>query len=270
VRAYPEIDPVAIALGPLQIHWYGLSYLAGLGLAWWLMAARARGGGRWSSQDVSDLIFHGALGIVLGGRLGYMLFYGFDRLREQPLALLRIWEGGMSFHGGMLGVLVALALYARGRGRGFFEVADFVAPAVPLGLGMGRLGNFINAELPGRVTDVPWALIYPGDSVARHPSSLYQFALEGPLLFLVLFAFSARPRPRMAVSGAFLAGYGTLRIITECFREPDPQLRFLAFDWLTMGQLLSLPMLLIGLGMLSLARAAKPGAAPATRRVRRR
>lgn len=247
---YPEIDPVAFALGPLKVHWYGLTYLGGLGLAWWLALVRSRKFGQWQAQQIADLIFYGALGIVLGGRVGYMLFYGWADLVENPLNLLKVWQGGMSFHGGMLGVAIALYLFAQKQGRGFFEVTDFVAPLVPVGLGLGRIGNFINAELPGRISDVPWALVYPAETVGRHPSSLYQFSLEGPILFIVLYGFSARLRPNMAVTGLFLTCYGLFRIFTEFFREPDAHLGFIALDRFTMGQLLSLPMVLVGLGML--------------------
>jgi phosphatidylglycerol:prolipoprotein diacylglycerol transferase len=247
---YPEIDPVAVSLGPIQIHWYGMTYLAGLALAWWFAHRRSGKTGQWSSEQISDLIFFGALGIVLGGRLGYMLFYGWQDLVNDPSNLFKVWQGGMSFHGGMLGVFIALYLFARKNKRTFFEVSDFIAPFVPLGLGCGRLGNFINAELPGRVTDVPWALIYPGDTVARHPSSLYQFFFEGPVLFTLLYVYSARSRPRMAVSGLFLLGYGIARIFTEQFREPDAHIQFIAFGWLTMGQALSTPMLICGLAFM--------------------
>lgn len=247
---YPEIDPVALSLGPVQIHWYGMTYLAGLGLAWWLAQRRARKTGQWTDTQVSDLMFFGALGIVLGGRLGYMLFYGWQDLLRDPGRIFRVWQGGMSFHGGMLGVLVALYLFSRKNNRTFFEIADFIAPFVPLGLGLGRLGNFINAELPGRAADVPWAVIYPGDSIARHPSSLYQFALEGPILFAILYCYSMHSRPRMAVSGLFLTGYSVFRVFSESFREPDAHIQFIAFGWLTMGQALSAPMLVIGVAFL--------------------
>jgi phosphatidylglycerol:prolipoprotein diacylglycerol transferase len=250
---YPEIDPVALSLGPIQIHWYGVTYLVGLSLAWWLLRKRALSSERWTADQITDLIFYGAIGIVLGGRIGYMLFYGWANLVENPLDLFKVWQGGMSFHGGMIGVILAEYLYTRKHRFSFIEIVDFIAPAAPLGLGMGRLGNFINAELPGRVTDVPWALIYPGDSVGRHPSSLYQFALEGLVLFLILYFFSIRTRPHMAVSGLFLLLYGGFRCFSELFREPDAHLQFVAFGWLTMGQALSSPMVILGMIFLYLA-----------------
>lgn len=247
---YPDIDPVAISIGPFGIHWYALSYMAGLGLAWWALAGRIKAGtltrDKWNEAQLSDLLFYSVLGIILGGRLGYVFFYGLEQAMEDPLWVFTIWKGGMSFHGGMLGVFVAMYVYGRFNGRTFFEVTDFIAPSVPLGLGCGRLGNFVNAELPGRITDVPWAVIYPGGEFPRHPSSLYQFALEGPVLFAILWWFSAKDRPRMAVSGLFLLGYGMFRFLTEFFREPDRHIGFVAFDWLTMGQLLSTPMILFG------------------------
>lgn len=249
---YPEIDPVAISLGPIGIHWYAISYLAGIGLAWWTMGIRRQRQKRpWSPEQVSDLIFYGVLGVILGGRTGYMLFYNFDALLDHPLSLFKIWQGGMSFHGGMLGVIVAIWVFGRRYNRSFLEIADFVTPSIPLGLGCGRLGNFVNAELPGRVTDVPWAVQFPGESVARHPSSLYQFFLEGPLLFAILWWYAAKPRPEMATSGMFLIGYGVFRFISEFFRAPDPHIGFVAFHWLTTGQLLSLPMIVIGMGFIA-------------------
>lgn len=245
---YPEIDPVLISIGPLAIRWYALSYLVGFALVWWVLRQRiAAARFDWTREALSDLLFiYGVLGVILGGRIGYMLFYGMDQLVAEPLLILQPWKGGMSFHGGLVGVVVAALIYARRHRRTFFGVIDFVAPAIPLALGCGRLGNFINAELPGRVTDVSWAVIYPGEMVARHPSSLYQFVLEGPLLFAVLWLFSRRERPPMVVSGAFLAGYGTLRFFSEFFREPDAHLQFVALDWVTMGQVLSVPMVLLG------------------------
>lgn len=251
---YPRIDPVAIEIGPLAIHWYGLMYLVGFAGAWWLMRRRARRSGQWQLQEVDDLVFYGALGVLLGGRLGYLLFYSAGEWIADPLLVFRVWEGGMSFHGGLIGVIVALSWFGRSRGRRPFDALDYVAPVTPIGLGAGRLGNFINGELWGRVTDVPWAMVFPGAGPQpRHPSQLYEFALEGVVLFVVLWWFSARPRPRMAVSGLFLTLYGLFRFAVEFVRAPDPGLGSVAFGWMTMGQLLSLPMLVAGVVMLYLA-----------------
>ncbi|WP_207062301.1 prolipoprotein diacylglyceryl transferase [Motiliproteus sp. SC1-56] len=249
---YPAIDPVALEIGPLKVHWYGLMYLAGFAAAWLLANRRAvRPGSGWNREQVSDLIFYGALGVILGGRFGYVVFYNFDQFLADPLWLFRVWEGGMAFHGGLLGVCVGLWLFARRHGKGFFQVADFTAPLVPIGLGLGRIGNFIGGELWGRASDVPWAMVFPGsDGLARHPSQLYQFALEGVALFTILWWFSSKPRPAMAVSGLFLACYGSFRFIVEFFRQPDAHIGFIAFEWLTMGQLLSLPMIALGVFML--------------------
>ena len=249
---YPDIDPVALQLGPLALRWYGITYLLAFTTAWALARRRSAAAGQ-SREWVDDLIFYGALGVVLGGRLGYVFFYQFDRLLMEPAYLLRIWEGGMSFHGGLLGVIVALAWLARRSRLPFLAVADFTAPLVPLGLGFGRLGNFINGELPGRITEVPWGLVYPGEVLARHPSSLYQATTEGLVLFTALWFLTAKPRPLGFASGAFLLGYGLLRFSTEFFRTPDPHLGFLSLG-LTMGQWLCLPMLLGGLGLLLWAR----------------
>jgi phosphatidylglycerol---prolipoprotein diacylglyceryl transferase len=254
--SFPEIDPVAISLGPLQIRWYALTYIAGFAAAWWLGNKRAaRPGSGWTSQQVADLVTNGMLGTILGGRIGYVLFYNFGAFLDDPLMLLRVWEGGMSFHGGFLGVVLAVALFARSTGKSVYEVFDFTAPLAPLGLGAGRLGNFINGELWGRVTDVPWALVFPADAsgLPRHPSQLYQFALEGLVLFVLLWWYSSRPRPRLAVAGMFCTGYGLFRFVVEFFREPDANLRFVAFDWMTRGQQLSLPMVAVGLVILWLA-----------------
>ncbi|AJD46649.1 prolipoprotein diacylglyceryl transferase [Isoalcanivorax pacificus W11-5] len=250
---YPEIDPVAIAIGPLQVHWYGLMYLFGFVAAWWLGTRRAaRPGSGWTAQQVSDLVFYSALGVIVGGRVGYTLFYNFSGFLNDPVSIVKLWQGGMSFHGGALGVLVAFWLFARKTGKRYFEVADFIVPMVPIGLCAGRIGNFINGELWGRTSDVPWAMVFPNDpsQLARHPSQLYQSLMEGLLLFIVLWLYSARPRPAGAVTGLFGVGYGTARIVGEFFRQPDAHLGFIAFDWLTMGMLLSTPMVLIGLGMM--------------------
>ncbi|MFE8072749.1 prolipoprotein diacylglyceryl transferase [Marinobacteraceae bacterium S3BR75-40.1] len=246
---HPQFDPVAIEIGPLQVHWYGLMYLVGFLGAWWLGNLRARK--PWSpinQEQMGDLIFYAALGVILGGRLGYVFFYGFERFLEDPLWLFEVWTGGMSFHGGLIGVILAMYLYGRHINRTFFQIADFVAPLVPIGLGAGRVGNFINGELWGRTTDVSWGMVFAGthDGIPRHPSQLYEFALEGVALFILLWWFSAKPRPRAAVSGLFLLGYGVFRFTVEFFRQPDAQLGFIAMHWLTMGQLLSAPMIVAG------------------------
>ena len=254
--SYPDIDPVAIALGPVQIHWYGLTYLAGLAFAWWFALRRAsRPGAVLDRSQVDDLIFYAALGIVLGGRLGYALFYGWEQLREDPGWLLRVCQGGMSFHGGLMGVVVAMLLFARRHRLPVGKLLDFIAPLAPVGLGLGRLGNFIGQELWGRASDVPWAMVFPRDplQLARHPSQLYQFALEGVLLFIIVLWFSSRPRPDWSVAGVFALGYGCLRFFVEFFREPDAHLGFQAFGWMTRGQILCLPMILLGLLMLAWA-----------------
>lgn len=253
---YTQIDPVAIAIGPLKVHWYGLMYVVGMVAAWWLGRRRAHRLG-FNHDDIGDLIFYGAVGVILGGRIGYALVYGLDQLLANPLWLFKIWEGGMSFHGGLIGVLIAALLFARKHKLTFFQLTDFIAPLVPIGLGAGRIGNFINHELPGRVSDVPWAMVWPPmmglGPEPRHPSSLYEFALEGVVMFIVLWWFSSRPRQRGMTSGLFLLLYGVFRFVVEFVRRPDPQLGFIASDWLTMGQLLSLPMVLTGLALMAWA-----------------
>jgi len=256
---YPDFDPVALRIGPLAVRWYGITYLAGFAAAWYLGKKRAaRADSPVTALQVDDLIFYGALGVILGGRIGYMLFYSFDQIVANPLNLVRIWEGGMSFHGGLLGVLVAMWLYGRRIGKGFFQVTDFVAPLVPIGLGAGRIGNFINGELWGAPTTVPWAVIVDGQ--ARHASQLYEACLEGLALFLILWLFSAQPRPRMAVSGVFLMGYGVFRCGMEFIRLPDAHMGYLAFGWVTMGQVLSLPLVVFGCLLLWLAYRGRPAA----------
>jgi phosphatidylglycerol:prolipoprotein diacylglycerol transferase len=245
---FPYINPVAFSIGPLQVHWYGLMYLIGFVSGWLLAHWRAKHYKLdWTSEQISDVIFYAALGVIIGGRIGYMLFYNFAELVHDPLALFKIWQGGMSFHGGLLGVAIALWLFSRKSGKSFLEIGDFIAPLVPIGLGAGRIGNFINGELWGRVTDMPWGMIYTHvDNQPRHPSELYEFGLEGIGLFLLVWIYARKPRPVGRVSAVFLIGYAICRIIAEFFRQPDPQLGYLAFGWLTMGQILSIPMLLLG------------------------
>lgn len=267
-----QIDPIAFGLGPLQVHWYGIMYLLGFGVAWWLGTRRVRQGRLpgVGEQAFGDLLFYGMLGVVLGGRLGYVLFYSFDALRQDPLMLLRIWEGGMSFHGGLIGVVVAAWWWSRKHGLHLFDTVDFVAPIVPPGLGFGRLGNYIGAELWGKPTGGSWGVVFPNsdlgpytgapieqlralhasgalDAYARHPSQLYQATLEGLVLFVAVWWFSSRPRPRYAVAGLFALLYGAFRFAVEFVRVPDADIGYLAFGWFTMGQLLSLPLIALGL-----------------------
>jgi phosphatidylglycerol:prolipoprotein diacylglycerol transferase len=249
---YPHPDPVALSLGPLSVRWYGLMYLVGFLTAWWLARRRAaQPRSTWTPTEVDDLIFYSALGVILGGRLGWMLFYGTERIIGDPLSVLRIWEGGMSFHGGLVGVLVALAVFASRRGKQLADVFDFAAPLPAIGFGAGRLGNFINGELWGKPTDVPWAVVV--DGVPLHASQLYEAVLEGLVLFAILWWFTATPRPSWAPSGLFLLCYGAFRFGVEFVRVPDANRGYLFLDWVTMGQLLSLPMIVAGLWMLAVA-----------------
>ena len=250
--SYPDFDPVAINLGFIQIRWYGISYVTGIMLAWWLLRVRAaRLYEIWNPDQVADLIFYATVGIIVGGRLGSVLFYNLPYYLHHPLGIFKIWEGGMSFHGGLIGVLAAIWLFARREKIGFFNVSDFLAPVVPVGLLLGRIANFINGELWGRPTDLPWGMVFPFvDAQPRHPSMLYEALLEGLVLFIILWVYSSRPRPTMAVSGLFLLSYGVFRFLVEFVRQPDPQLGFIAFGWLTMGHLLSLPMIVLGIAFL--------------------
>jgi phosphatidylglycerol:prolipoprotein diacylglycerol transferase len=267
---YPEINPVAVQVGPLAVHWYGLMYLIGIFGGWALLVWRGkRKDLHWAANQVGDLIFYAALGIVIGGRLGYVCFYNFHHYFTHPLHIFYVWDGGMSFHGGLIGVLIACGLYAWRHQRHFFDIMDFIAPAVPIGLLAGRIGNFINGELWGKIADLPWSMRLPctderflrycggyahaGFSPPHQPSQLYEALLEGVALFVICFWFSAKPRPRMAVAGVFSLGYGVFRFAMEFVRLPDPQLGYIAFGWLTMGQILSLPMIVIGIVLLALA-----------------
>lgn len=265
-----QIDPVALRFGPLQIHWYGVMYLLGFAMAWYLGRSRIRAGRLPGVDDngFGDLMFYGMLGVVLGGRLGYILFYDLPSYLAHPLQIFKIWEGGMSFHGGLVGVLVATWLWSRRRGLHFFDVADFIAPLVPAGLGLGRLGNYINGELWGKFTHADWGVVFPTapefagwtreqlqaqfasgalDRYARHPSPLYEALLEGLVMFVVLWWYSRTPRPRYRVAAMFALMYGSFRFLVEFVRVPDEQLGYLAFGWLTMGQLLELPVIAFGL-----------------------
>lgn len=246
---YPHINPIAFHIGPLKVHWYGIMYLVGFAGAWILASIRAKKPfNNYTAEQVSDLIFFCAIGVVVGGRMGYMLFYDLPNFLHNPLIFFRVWDGGMAFHGGMLGVMCALWIYSYKINRSIWDLTDFMVPLVPIGLAAGRLGNFINGELWGRVSNVPWAMIFPsGGPLPRHPSQLYEFLMEGVLLFIILWIFSRKKRPRFAVSAMFLLCYGCFRVIAEFFRLPDPQLGYLAWGWLTMGQLLSFPMILAGL-----------------------
>ena len=275
---YPHIDPIALSLGTWHlfghvfhpaIHWYGITYLVGFFGGYGCMYLRSRrSASGWTSEQLQDLLFYVALGVVLGGRTGYMLFYDWDTLVQAPQTFFFVWDGGMSFHGGLLGVMIAMWLYGRQQGRRFFDLMDFIAPVVPIGLGAGRIGNFINGELWGKVTDLPWGMrldcadprfsYYCGTqtsglSLPHQPSQLYEFLLEGVVMFIVLWLFSDKKRPRMAVSGLFALLYGLFRFAVEFVRMPDQQLGYLGFGWLTMGQILSLPLIVAGIGLLAWA-----------------
>ena len=276
-----QIDPIALALGPLKIHWYGLMYLLGFAIAWFLGRARVRAG-RLPGVDehgFGDLMFYGMIGVVLGGRIGYILFYDLSTYIAHPLQVFKLWEGGMSFHGGLLGVCVAAWWWSRRHRLHPMDTVEFIAPLVPPGLGFGRIGNFINGELWGKPTGGDWGVVFPTalpepfarmdaatlraqfeagtlDAFARHPSQLYQAALEGLVLFLVLWMYSRKPRPRYAVAGLFVLLYGVFRFLVEFVRVPDQQLQYLAFGWLTMGQVLSVPLILLGLFWLWRSRSA--------------
>jgi phosphatidylglycerol:prolipoprotein diacylglycerol transferase len=249
---YPHPDPVAFSIGPVHVHWYGIMYLLGFLGAWWLARRRAsQAGSSWTPVEVDDLIFFCAVGVILGGRLGWMLFYGTERIFTEPLSVLRIWEGGMSFHGGLIGVLLALGYFAKLRNRRIGDVFDFTAPLPAIGFGAGRIGNFINGELWGKPTDVPWAFVVDGR--ALHPSQLYEATLEGLVLFVIMWWFTATRRPRWAPSGLFLVCYGVFRFLVEFVRVPDENRGYLLFGWVTMGQILSAPMIVIGIAMLVIA-----------------
>jgi len=249
---YPDVSPVAFHVGAFAVRWYGIMYLLGFAAAWWLGLIRSsKEHNSFTPDHVSDALFFCAIGVIIGGRVGYMLFYDFSGLVQSPLSLFAIWDGGMSFHGGLIGVIIAACFYCYKTGFNVFDVLDFFAPMVPIGLGAGRIGNFLNDELWGRVTDSPIGMVFPsGGPLPRYPSQLIEMLLEGVCLFVILWLFSMRPKPRMAVSAMFLLGYSVFRFAAEFLRQPDPQKGFIAWNWLTMGQLLCVPMFIIGLILL--------------------
>jgi len=251
---FPEIDPVLFSLGPVSVHWYGVMYLVAFGIAYWLASrAAAKPGSGWNADQVSDLMFFGFLGVIIGGRLGYVFFYQLELFLADPLYLFMIWKGGMAFHGGLLGVLVAMLWFARKYHKDYLELGDFVAPLIPLGLAAGRLGNFINAELWGRPTDVPWAVLFPNAGpLPRHPSQLYEFMLEGIVLFILILLYRRFKPPVGALGGLFLLGYGSARFFVEFYREPDAHIGLLSLG-ISMGQLLSAPMIIAGAGLIVFA-----------------
>ncbi|GAA0471712.1 MULTISPECIES: prolipoprotein diacylglyceryl transferase [Tatumella] len=279
--AFPKFDPVIFSVGPVALHWYGLMYLIGFIFAMWLAGRRAsKPGSGWTKNEVENLLYAGFLGVFLGGRIGYVLFYNLPLFLANPLYLFKVWDGGMSFHGGLIGVIVVMLVFARRTHRTFFQVSDFIAPLIPFGLGAGRLGNFINGELWGRVDpNCPWAMLFPGSRsedlalvathpqwqslldtygvLPRHPSQIYELLLEGVLLFIILNVFIRKPRPRGSVSGLFLIGYGAFRIIVEFFRQPDAQLGLFG-GVISMGQILSIPMILAGVIMMIWAYRSSP------------
>jgi phosphatidylglycerol---prolipoprotein diacylglyceryl transferase len=254
---FPDIDPVAIRLGPVAVHWYGIAYIVGIGLGWWILHRRASvSGSGWTREDVSDVVFFAAVGAVLGGRIGYALFYNFGDFLDDPLSILAVWRGGMSFHGGVIGATLALALFARRRARHFLAVADFVVPVVPIGLFFGRIANFVNQELWGAPTTLPWGVVFThpaAGGLARHPSQLYEALLEGVVLFLILRFVAARTMTMGVVTASFLIAYGAMRVGIEFVREPDQHIGYLAWGWVTMGQVLSAPMAIVGILILLFA-----------------
>ncbi len=261
--AFPDIDPVALQLGPVAIHWYGLAYVAAIGLGWWYLRRQAVDtAGSWSPDDVADVVFYAAVGGVLGGRIGYGLFYNLPTYLSDPLAIFAVWQGGMSFHGGLVGIVIALWLFCRARDRSFVSTTDFLIPAIPIGLGLGRVANFINQELWGAPSELPWAVVFThpaAGALARHPSQLYEAVLEGVVLFVAMYLL-VRVRPRTGIiTGSFLCAYGAIRFAIEFVREPDAHLGYLHGDWLTMGQVLSTPMLIAGIAFVFWAtRRARP------------